>query len=124
MMFWMQRLTLVVGVALTLSASSLPRRRDLSRPQPRSGHQGDPETEADRQTDDRRGGSPKRSSSSTPAGKQIKDLTGLGKCTSLAEVKLSDNAIQNQAPLSGLVNIQSLYLSKNQIKDLAPLAPW
>lgn len=55
-------------------------------------------------------------------GKGIKDLTGLEKCTSLAEVKLSDNAIENLGPLSGLKNIQSLYLSKNQIKDLAPLA--
>jgi internalin A len=54
-------------------------------------------------------------------GKQIKDLTGLEKCTSLAEVKLSDNAIENLAPLAGLKNIQSLYLAKNQIKDIGPL---
>lgn len=55
-------------------------------------------------------------------GKEIKDLTGLEKCTSLAEVKLSNNAIENLAPLAELKNIQSLYLSKNQIKDLKPLA--
>lgn len=51
----------------------------------------------------------------------IKDLSGLELCTSLAEVKLSDNEIESIAPLAGLKNIQSLYLSRNKIVDVAPL---
>lgn len=52
----------------------------------------------------------------------IKDLTGLEKCTNLAEVKLSENEIEKIDALAGLKNIQSLYLAGNKISDLTPLA--
>jgi Leucine-rich repeat (LRR) protein len=55
-------------------------------------------------------------------GKGIKDLTGLDKCTNLAELNLAKNEIESIAPLAGLVNIQSLDLGKNKIADIAPVA--
>ncbi|MCA9046148.1 MAG: leucine-rich repeat domain-containing protein, partial [Planctomycetaceae bacterium] len=50
-------------------------------------------------------------------GKGIKSLAGLQHCTNLAEVKLSDNEISDLSPLAELKNIQSLYLSRNQVSD-------
>jgi internalin A len=55
------------------------------------------------------------------AGKGIKDLTGLEKCTNLGELRLSDNKIVDLKPLKGLTNLQSLDLSNNLIVDIAPL---
>ena len=53
--------------------------------------------------------------------KGITNLTGLEHCINLAEVKLSDNEIEDLAPLAGLKNIQSLYLSRNKIQDISPV---
>ena len=55
-------------------------------------------------------------------GKSISDLTGLEKCVNLAEVRLSENQIQNLQPLAELKNIQSLDLASNRIQDVTPLS--
>src|SRR5262245_58342196 len=55
-------------------------------------------------------------------GKEIKDLTGLEKCTNLAQFKASNNQITDLKALKGLTNLQSLDLSGNQIADISPLA--
>ena len=54
-------------------------------------------------------------------GKEIRDLTGIEKCRSLALLDLADNEISDITGLKGLTNIQSLDLSKNKIADLNPL---
>ncbi len=54
-------------------------------------------------------------------GMQIKDLTGLEKCRSLASLDLAKNAITNLAPLAELASIQYLNLADNQIADINPL---
>ncbi|MBW3543649.1 MAG: leucine-rich repeat domain-containing protein, partial [Planctomycetes bacterium] len=55
-------------------------------------------------------------------GREIEDLSGLEKCTNLAELKLSNNKLAELKPLSGLKNVQSLYLSDNKISDIGPLS--
>lgn len=55
-------------------------------------------------------------------GKKIKDLRGLEKCTSLAELDLADNEIADLAPIKDLTNLQSVTLRKNKITDVKPLA--
>src|SRR5262245_41354295 len=56
------------------------------------------------------------------AGMQIKDLTGLDKCKSLASLDLSKNQISKIDALKDLKNIQYLNLANNQIEDVSPLA--
>jgi internalin A len=53
--------------------------------------------------------------------KGIKNLSGLEKCRSLAELDLAGNEIEDLAPIKDLKGIQSLTLSKNKIKDIKPL---
>ena len=55
-------------------------------------------------------------------GMQIKDVTGLEKCRSLASLDLSKNNVTNLAPLKELANIQYLNLADNQIGDISPLS--
>ena len=55
-------------------------------------------------------------------GKEIMTLAGLEKCTNLALLDLSNNAVKDLKPLADLKNLQSLDLSHNKIGDLAPLA--
>jgi Leucine-rich repeat (LRR) protein len=55
-------------------------------------------------------------------GKDIKDLTGLEKCTNLLELKLAKNQVADLKPLAPLTNLQSLDLANNKVSDLAPLA--
>jgi Leucine-rich repeat (LRR) protein len=55
-------------------------------------------------------------------GLQIKDLTGLEKCRSLASLDLAKNAITDLGPIKGLISIQYLNLANNQISDVAPLS--
>lgn len=55
-------------------------------------------------------------------GLQIKDLTGLEKCRSLASLDLAKNAITNLAPIKELTSIQYLNLANNQISDVGPLS--
>lgn len=55
-------------------------------------------------------------------GLQIKDLTGLEKCRSLASLDLAKNSITNLGPISELTSIQYLNLANNQISDIAPLS--
>src|ERR1043165_6120398 len=54
-------------------------------------------------------------------GMEIADLTGLEKCLALASLDLSKNQIKNLAPIQGLSRIQYLNLSDNQIEDISPL---
>ena len=54
-------------------------------------------------------------------GLQIKDLTGLEKCRSLASLDLAKNAITDLGPIKELTSIQYLNLANNQISDVAPL---
>jgi len=56
------------------------------------------------------------------SGSEIRDITGLEKCTALAMLDLSNNQITDLSPLKGLTGIQSLTLSGNKIRDLAPLS--
>src|SRR5258706_9265627 len=49
------------------------------------------------------------------SGGQIKDLTGLEKCKSLASLDLSKNQISKLGPLKDLKSIQYLNLANNQI---------
>lgn len=55
-------------------------------------------------------------------GKGIRDLTGLDKCTALAQLELTDGEITDLTPLKNLTNLQSLTLSRNKIRDIGPLA--
>ncbi len=55
-------------------------------------------------------------------GEQVKDLTGLEKCRSLALLDLGGHAIENLSPIKDLTNLQSLDLSHNRIQNLEPLA--
>jgi internalin A len=54
-------------------------------------------------------------------GAQIKDLTGLEKCRSLASLDLAKNNITNIASLKELANVQYLNLADNQVEDISPL---
>ena len=54
-------------------------------------------------------------------GKEIMTLSGLEKCTNLASLDLSNNAVKDLKPLADLKNLQSLDLSNNRIEDLTPL---
>lgn len=54
-------------------------------------------------------------------GKQIKNLSGLEKCTSLLEINFAKNEVSDLAPLKSLTNLQSLDLSNNAISDITPL---
>jgi internalin A len=53
--------------------------------------------------------------------KGIKDLSGLEKCRSLAQLDLEGNEIESLEPIKDLKNIQSLTLAKNKIKNIQPL---
>jgi Leucine-rich repeat (LRR) protein len=55
------------------------------------------------------------------SGREIKDLTGLEKCTNLASIKLPENAIESVAALAELKNVQELHLQGNKITDIAPI---
>ena len=55
-------------------------------------------------------------------GAQIRDLTGLEKCRSLASLDLAKNNITNIASLKELANVQYLNLADNQIEDISPLS--
>lgn len=52
----------------------------------------------------------------------IERLEGLEHCVNLAELRVSENRIQDLKPLAGLTHLQSLDLSANQIQDPGPLA--
>ena len=58
----------------------------------------------------------------TSRGNPIKDLSGLDKCTALAELNISGAELSELSPLSSLLNISSLTLSNNRIKDISPLS--
>lgn len=51
----------------------------------------------------------------------IVDLTGLGYCSNLEELDLSDNIVKNIDSLSGLTNLTNLDLSFNDIVNMGPL---
>jgi internalin A len=55
-------------------------------------------------------------------GLQIKDLTGLEKCRSLASLDLAKNAITNLGPIKELTSIQYFNVANNQISDIGPLS--
>ena len=55
-------------------------------------------------------------------GEQVKDLTGLEKCRSLALLDLGGHAIEDVSPLKDLTNLQSVDLSHNRIQKIEPLA--
>ena len=55
-------------------------------------------------------------------GEQVKNLTGLEKCRSLALLDLSGHAITDLTPIKELKNLQSVDLSGNSIQDIKPLA--
>ena len=55
------------------------------------------------------------------SGMQIKNLTGLDKCKSLASLDLSKNQISKLDPLKDLKNIQYLNLANNQVSDISPV---
>jgi internalin A len=54
--------------------------------------------------------------------KEIKDLTGLDKCVSLALLDLEGNAIADLKPIKSLTNLQSVNLSRNQITEVDVLS--
>ena len=55
-------------------------------------------------------------------GKNIRDLTGLEHCKSLALLDLAGNQITDISQLAGLKRLQSLDLSNNDISDISALA--
>jgi len=55
-------------------------------------------------------------------GKQIRDLSGLEHCKSLALLDLANNQITDITQLTGLKRLQSLDLSNNDISDIGSLA--
>lgn len=57
----------------------------------------------------------------TSRGNPIKDLSGLDKCTALAEMNISGAELSELRPLRNLMNISSLTLSNDRIKDISPL---
>jgi Leucine-rich repeat (LRR) protein len=52
---------------------------------------------------------------------EIEDLSGIEFCTGVRELTLSYNAITNLSPLTGLTQLNYIYLIGNQIADLSPL---
>lgn len=56
------------------------------------------------------------------AGAGIGVLTGLEHATALSELRLSDNLIEDIAPLAGLTRLSDLRLDGNRISNLRPLA--
>src|SRR6516162_2188238 len=48
-------------------------------------------------------------------GKDIKDLTGLEKCTNLLQARLAKNQVADVKPLAALTNLQSLDLANNKV---------
>ncbi len=56
------------------------------------------------------------------SGREIQNLTGLEACTNVSLIKLSKNKIRDLAPLKDLKNLQSLDLSGNEIEDLSPVS--
>ena len=61
-------------------------------------------------------------SSLTATSAGIRLLKGLEACSSLREIRLDGNAIDDLTPLRGLRDLQSLDVSRNQIQDIGPLA--
>ncbi len=55
-------------------------------------------------------------------GKGIKDLTGLEKCYSLAQLDLENNEISDLSAIRELTNLQSINLAKNKIEDISSLS--
>lgn len=49
---------------------------------------------------------------------RIKDLEGIQYCVNIESINLSNNQIENLAPLFKLTNIQELYLGRSRIKDI------
>ena len=54
--------------------------------------------------------------------KKIKNLAGLEKCVSLAELDLENNEITDITPIKDLTGIQLLDLAKNKISNIGPIA--
>lgn len=52
----------------------------------------------------------------------IANISGMGNCTNLMHLNLSDNDISDILPLSGLVNLSNLNLCGNNISDITPLS--
>ena len=57
-----------------------------------------------------------------PSDKGISDVSPLTGLTNLEELYLGDNSITDVSPLAGLTKLKGLGLSENQISDLSPLA--
>ena len=55
-------------------------------------------------------------------GMNVRDLTGLEKCRSLALLDLADNQITDISPIANLPRLQSLDLSNNAISDISTLS--
>src|SRR5439155_10452285 len=55
-------------------------------------------------------------------GMEITDLSGLDRCVNLASLDLSKNRIKELTPLKGLSKLQFLNLADNQVENIAPLA--
>ena len=58
----------------------------------------------------------------TSRGNPIKNLSGLDKCTALAELSITGAELSALGPLHGLTNISSLTLTNDRIKDISPLS--
>jgi len=58
----------------------------------------------------------------TGKGLKIKSLRGIEHCRALAQLDLSDNAIEDVAPLAELERLQSLALAGNRIERIEPIA--
>ena len=52
----------------------------------------------------------------------IRDLSGLEYAVNLQTLYISNNQISDLSPLAGLTNLQTLWLQDNQVSDLSPLA--
>src|SRR5439155_22009847 len=55
-------------------------------------------------------------------GMDIAELSGLEKCLNLASLDLPKNRIKDLTPLKGLGKLQFLNLADNQVEEVAPLA--
>ena len=56
-------------------------------------------------------------------GLQIDSLVGIEHAVELRTLVLNSNAIRDLEPLSGLKKLNTLYLSQNEVSDIAPLEP-
>ena len=55
-------------------------------------------------------------------GREIEELTGIGRCVNLTTLRLGDNRIADITALASLTNLDWLELNDNLISDITPLA--